>query len=315
MEPEQGTEETLQETTETPVEETEATLTDEQKEELAVAEEVKKLVTDKDPPGFQKRIDQAIRKFRTEERARIKAEKEGTESKAVIEEMRKHNEKLYKAIQRQTNAVEAQTDTLTDRTKQDTVALEINNIQNRIAYLKSERIKAREEMDWKRDSTLEDQLDSLKEMLISKHNEAKQQKPNIDASEKREREATTEWIENTPWFLEFVDGKPNPHYDEDMADFAMGKDKRMSESQKWKGIPIEARLAEVKKVTEEHFKMKGITKTVSPESTKGLPPPRKSSLLELTDDERTVISKMFPNLPKVEAERIYAEQKRFIGGK
>jgi len=318
-----GTEVTLQDTTETPAVETpvstteEPSLTDEQKEELAVADEVKKLVTDKDPPGFQKRIDQAIRKWRTEERARIKAEKEGTETKAVLEEMRKHNEKLYRAIKEQTSAIKTSVDVQAEKEIQNKSETELQRIDQNIAYLKQERVKARQDMDYNKEATIDDQIDSLKERrLLVKQEVAK--KPTQDMGERYERQVIATWKEDTSWFSPLKDGEPNPEYNPRMEKAAMEYDRYLTTLEKWKNVPIEDRLQEVKKKTEEKFeyepKKYGLTKTPTIESGGGLPPPRKEQDTKLTEDETRVVKNLFPNMSLAEATKAYLEQKKYIAG-
>jgi len=317
MDLEQGTAETLQDNLETPpVEETvsQEELTNEQKEEAAIAEEVKQHVKEDDPKGFQERINKLVRQYRSEERNRKKAEQEGTETKAVLEEMKKHNEKLYQAIQRQTNVLETSVESQAEKESKSEINNQIAVIQQRIAAIKGQRIQARTDMDWQRDAVLEDQLDALKEQLIMKCQEARGKQPKV-TNEKHEQAVVTNWMTDTPWFAEFTaDGKQNPEYNEDMADYARGKDKRMSESPKWTGIPIENRLAEVRKITEEHFKalekQHGVTKIASVESAKNLPPPRKANEIQLTDDEKMIAHKTMPDLPPAEAEKYYAQYAR-----
>lgn len=321
MDLEQGTAEALQDALETPqVDETisQEELTDEQKEEAAIAEEVKKHVNDDDPKGFQDRINKLVRQYRTEERARKHAEKEGTETKAVLEEMRKHNEKLYQAIQRQTNAIETSVDIQTEKKQKDADTQEINIIQQNIAYLKNERIKARQDMDFERESSIDDKLDELKEKLINKRNEAKQQKPKADANERYERSVVGRWANDTPWFSEVVDDDVNPDYDPKMERAARVYDKVLVDSGKWKDIPIEKRLEEVRKHIEEKYdykpKQKGITKVPPVESGKNLPPPKKDNELTLSEEQKRAAYNTMPHLPKAEAEKKYAEQLKFIDG-
>lgn len=326
MADEQGTETTLQENLENPQsdetisqEDGKEQLTEEQFEEKAIEEETKKHVKDDDPAGFQKRINQVVRQMRNQERARQKAEKASAEKEALVEEMRKHNERLYKAIQRQTNVLETSVESQQEKDSQSAINNEITGIQQRIAHVKNQRIQARTDMDWQRDAVLEDQLDQLKEQLYAKRQEAGQKKQPKAKDDRYEQTVINNWISDTPWFSEFTaDGEANPDYNEDMADYARGKDKRMMDSPKWAGVPIEKRLAEVRKLTEDHFKalekQHGLTKIPSPESGKDLNPPKKDNVIQLTEEMKVIAHKTAPNLPPAEAEKRYAEQLRFING-
>jgi hypothetical protein len=321
---EQGTEETLQENLESPpVVETdsqeEVTLTEEQKEELFIQQETEKIADKNDPPGVQKRINQAVRKWHVEERARAKAEKEGTETKAVLEEMRKHNEKLYSAIQKQTAAIETSVEAQSEKTQQDASKQELNTIQQQINILKGERIKAIEEMNGPRFAAIDDQLENLKEQLSAKKQEVAQKKPQKqDSNEKYEYGVIETWKSDTPWFEPLSNGEPNPEFNMNMKIVAMEYDKKLIESGRWNNIPIEQRLEEVKKHTEQKFaykpKQHGIGKIPSVESGKDLPPSKKDNVIQLTDMESNVVRKMFPNMPFSEASKAYQEQKQFING-
>jgi hypothetical protein len=323
MEPNQGTEETLQANLENPQIETtsqeeEATLTDEQKEELIVDQETQKIVEKDDPPGVQKRINQAIRKWRSEERNRLKAEKEGSETKAVLEEMRKHNEKLYDAIQRQTNATETLVDVQTEKVQQDASNQEITGIQERIAYLKDARIKARQDMDYSREAVLDDQIDTLKEQLIAKKNVVPQQKQKQSADQKYEQSIISDWISDTSWFSPIVEGETNPVYNSRMERAAREYDLYLCGMEKWKGVPIKERLKEVKSKVEEKFgykATKGVTRLSTIESTKGLPPPKKDNAPSLSDDQKYVAHRLFANMTQAAAEKVYADELKIMGGK
>lgn len=320
MADEQGTEETLQEHFEIPQQqenvsqETEE-LSDEQKEELAVQEEVKKHIKEDDPESVQKRINQVIRKQRQEERARKAAEKKENEITQAFNELKEHNKKLYDAMMRQATATENLIESQQERENKNSMNQELSALNERIAYLKQERVKARQDMDFNRESIIDDQIDQLKEALITKRQEAEQQKDTSGRNGKSDKAVIMRWAKNTSWFLPEKDGKPNPDYDEDMAAYALGKDKKFYDSGEWKDVPIEDRLAEVKKITEEKFaKRKGVTSTPSPESARNLPPSKKQDSIQLTEEQKNTAHKVISYLPAQEAEKAYAEQLKFING-
>lgn len=326
MAEDQGTEQTLQDNLENPQknetvsqEDGKNQLTEEQQEELAIEEEVKKHVKDDDPEGFQKRINQIVRKMREQEREKKKAEKDSAEKDTILEELRKHNEKLYKAIQKQTNVIETSMEDQKEKTSQDALNKEITGIQQHIAALKQQRIQARSELDWAKDTQLEDQIEALKEQLAQKKAEASR-KPEKKSEEKEAREISIieKWKKSTPWFSPTINGKPNENYNASMKRAAMGLDKELIDSPEWQVVPIEDRLEEVKRQIEADFswepKKHGMSKIPSSESGKGLNPPKKDNVIELSEEMKLIAHKTAPHLPPAEAEKRYAEQLKFING-
>lgn len=323
MDLEQGTAEALQDEIETPPNDEkevsqETELTDEQKEELAAAEEAKKHIKDDDPESVQKRINQVVRKMRQEERKRVQAETEKTDIAKAFDELSKHNKKLYDAMMRQANATESLIESQNERDSKKTTEQEVTALNQRVAYLKQERIKARQEMDYNREAIIDDQIDQLKEQLIVKRTEAPKEKQKADPDEKYQQTVINEWVVETPWFSPIIDDEPNTEYNPTMERAAREYDKHLLSMEKWQGVSIEKRLAEVRKKIEEKFdyqpKKRGMTATPSPESGKNLPPSKKANEVQLTDEQKTTAHKLLSYLPAAEAEKAYAEQLKVING-
>ncbi len=322
MEEKQGTDDTLQDVKETPPDNKDDTLqtdgkgegelTPEQKEEKEIDEIVKTFTHEKDSEGVKKRIAQLTRKWRSEERTRQKLEKEGSENKSVIEEMRRHNQELYKAIQKQTDAAEKLVDVTIDKKEGETYEQEVKAITDKIAQLKTARLAANKEADFEKASYLEDQIDSLKEQLMEKKSEHKQKKaePKKDATGKpdvAEEAAVRAWVEKTEWYSSVVDGEPNPNFNPAMSKAAEDYDLFLLNQPKWQGIPATKRLAEVRKKIEEKFGYKRKEAIKPPAVEGGGSPPAKGSV-HLDNEQKHVAHMMFPDMNHEESEKLYAHQ-------
>lgn len=322
MEDEQGTVDTLQEVHETPPEkhdeplqkEGDGELTPEQKEEKEIDEVVKSFTTEKDSEGVKKRIAQLTRKWRTEERARTKLEKEGSESKAVIDEMRRHNQELYAAIQRQTEAAEKLVDVTVDKKEGESYEAEVKSINDKITQLKTMRLAANKEADFDKAAFLEDQIDSLKEQLVEKRNEHKQKKAEPkqkDKADDKEEAAVTAWINSTEWYLSVVNGEPNPKYNPAMSKASVDYDAYLLSQPQWQNASTTTRLAEVKKKIEEKFGYKK-AEVKKPPTVEGGGTPPDTSKIALNDEQKHVAHMMFSDLPATKAEEMYAHQLSLI---
>lgn len=324
MEDEQGTVDTLQEVHETPPEkhdeplqkEGDGELTPEQKEEKEIDEAVKSFTTEKDSEGVKKRIATLTRKWRSEERARVKLEKEGSESKSVIEEMRRHNQELYAAIQRQTEAAEKLVDVTIDKKEGESYEAEVKAINDRIIQLKTMRLAANKEADFDKAAFLEDQIDSLKEQLVEKKNEQKQKKSEPkqkDRVDDKEEAAIATWVNGTEWYLSVVNGEPNPKYNPAMSKAAADYDLYLLNQPQWQNVSVTTRLAEVKKQIEEKFGYKK-AEVKKPPTVEGGGTPPDTNKIALTDEQKHVAHRMFSDLSITKAEEMYAHQLSLIKG-
>jgi hypothetical protein len=321
MTEEQGTVDTLQGAAQTPPEDTplqkegEAELTEEQKEELLIAEETKKITKPEDPPAVQKRINQAIRKWRTEERARVKAEKDKSETKSVADAMREHNRQLYEAMQKQTAATEKLIDVTVDSKEKDNFDTEVKTLNDRLSNLKSARTQAMKDMDADKVTFLEDQIDNVKEQLFEKKQEYKQKKSEPKKDKQQHNEPPAEiavWEDGTEWYKAVVNGEPNANFNPAMAEAARQYDLYLCQQDKWQKTPIAERLMEVKKKIEEKFKYKKVEGKKPPFVEGGGLPPDTPSITSLTEEQKHVAHRMFDDKSPLEAEKIYAEQLGFI---
>jgi hypothetical protein len=118
------------------------------------------------------------------------------------------------------------------------------------------------------------------------------------------RKAVKKFTKENPWFDENSDD-----YDETMADAAMALDQRLMQG--WDGT-IEERFTEVKNKIEAKFNYKKNGKDIKLPSLVGggSPPSGDNSKIELTSQQKRVVSMLFPG--DANGEKKYIEQLKII---
>jgi hypothetical protein len=220
-----------------------------------------------------------------------------------------------KESERKVKQLERDMDLLRDHNKQlaemKSAELELakethtRSIKEQIKDLRVKMKKAENELDWDNFVEYESQVEELKAKEEKKSIPFINQ-PNVITPEIKEetRKAVKKFTKENAWFDENSDD-----YDETMADAAMALDQRLMHG--WDGT-IEERFAEVKNKIEAKFNYKKNGKDIKLPSLVGggNPPSGDNSKIELSSQQKRVVSMLFPG--DANGEKKYLEQLKII---
>ena len=173
-------------------------------------------------------------------------------------------------------------------------------------------------MNFEQVALLDDQLDSLKDSLYDAKLEKEVNKGKEELEKKvSERKAKDSgeivvdaWVQQNPWA-----NAKKKEYDPIMFGAAVEVEKLLSADPVWGKKDLDERLGEVKKIVEGRFNY-GKPKASPPSAVEGVggAMPANGTPVSLTEDEKYVAVRIFPNLDAKDAEKKYLAQKIIIHG-
>lgn len=244
--------------------------------------------------GFQERIDELTKSFRSQERKAQELEKKLTELDADIDLLKKHNDEIISALK------EAATEDNTKKTRKPA--------EETLANLRTQKKQALADVDYERAHEIQDQIDDLILAMSRPPAEEDIKKVAKKAGNEDRLEADVDaFCARNEWFLEILpDGKKNPKYDSIRAATAEGLEAKLLRT--WKGSYGDL----LKKVEEELKSRFDVVATPTPkpkvpavQNAGGIQPGETPKII-LSADQKRVISQLFPDDP--DGEKKYMEQ-------
>lgn len=252
--------------------------------------EAKQKKQNEGPPEGSKRWNEIYREAQEGKRktAELEAKLKQVEedSKKTFTELVAHNKKLMESIK-------------------DNVDVKRGETPDQIlAKLRDEKKKARAEYDYDKAFEIQDQIDDLILAINkSKPDQIKSVAKEV-AIEEEVRTAVNGFSNRNKWFLETINGKENTDYDYVKSGAATALERKLLPS--WKGSYGDL-LKEVEKQINEKFA--ATPSKVPAVAGDGESPPDKIKV-ELTDIQKSIARKMFPDDP--DAEKNYLEQVKLL---
>jgi hypothetical protein len=285
-----------------PVEEPEVPVTEEQKEELEAAPKTEEETHEQYGKRVQDRINKLTKKLRDTER---ETELIKNTTRADFEAMAQQNREMKEAITAMTNTANV----IAEQTKPRPPDV-VKEIEESIKTLRGKRAEALNNADFNMLGMVDDQLSDLME----KKYEAKMKQELAKEREKIEQKVTATqkadpqlnptieaWVEDTPWYN---DGHKD--FDPAMQAAAIAIHGMVINDPAWKSKTLRQQLNETKRRTEAKFNFgKGNNSPPTVEGVGNMSSGMKESIV-LSDDQKYVAVRMFPNLTPKEAEKKYA---------
>ncbi len=257
------------------------------------------------------------KRFRSIYRKSKDLERKVGEKDSDIALMREHNKALFESVNKITESTSSLIENETER-RASAIENEITGIENKIDTLKGERSRARKEADFDEADRLDGQIDKAKDALQLKRQQTAEktlEKAPKVAPVDPEMQAIDNFAKECPWFQ-----YGNKDFTPRMASDAKEYDTHLMNSPEWRGRPISERLQAVKEKIEADYSWKKAKsdngrKVGGSEGVGREGPPAHPTDIELTDDQKRTARLMFPDKPKLEAEKIYAKEVKFIQGR
>ena len=284
-----------------PVEEQE--VVEEKKEELEELTKGEEETEEQYGKKVQTRINKLTKKLREAER---EFEKERDTYRKDFELMANNNRELKEAI----DAMKQTASVIAEQTRPKPPDI-VKEIDANIKSLRSKRAEALENADFKLLGIIDDQLDDLKD----KRYEAKLNQELLKEREQIEKKVTETkkdngdvnpvieaWVDDTPWYND-----RSREYDPAMKAAAIAIHDIVINDHAWSNKTLRQQLAETKRRTEAKF---GYGKKEQPppsvEGVDSMSTGMKTPTI-LTDDQKYVAVRMFPNLTPKDAEKKYSQ--------